>query len=150
MQNVRSRRFGQAALAAALLLALAAMPAAALDLFARHQVSVQFATPDGKPMADAEVRVYAPGQADRPAVTGHTDSAGKFEFSANDDGFWTAEARGGGEIARVMVRVGSGTPAQQSEPPSPYWLVGGLFLLLVLAFGVRIIRIRARRLAGKP
>ena len=36
-------------------------PAVALDLFARHQVSVEFATADGKPLADAEVRVFAPG-----------------------------------------------------------------------------------------
>jgi hypothetical protein len=150
MQNVRSSRFGQAALAATLSLMLSALPAAALDLLARHQVSVQFATPDGKPMGGAEVRVFAPGDPVQPALSGHTDNAGKFEFSANEDGFWSAEARGGGEIARVTVRVGSFTPGQQSEPPSLYWLVGGLVLLLALAFGVRIIRIRTRRLAGKP
>ena len=68
-------------------------PAAALDLFARHQVTVQFATPDGKPMADAEVRVFAPGKTGTPTLTGRTDSSGKFEFSADQDGFWRAEAR---------------------------------------------------------
>jgi hypothetical protein len=118
-------------------------PAAAFDLFARHQVTVQFATQDGKPMANAEVRVFAPGEPNRPARTGRTDSEGKFEFPADKDGFWSAEARAGDEIARATVRVGG--EQQQSEPLSPYWVLGGLFLLLVLAFGLRIARARARR-----
>ncbi len=147
MQNVLSRPvlsrpLGQAILAA-LLLALAAAPAAALDLFARHQVDVQFATADGKPMADAEVRVFAPGEPNKPALTGRTDSAGKFAFPADRDGFWSAEARAGGEVARVMVKVGGGAP--QQEPLSPFWLIGGLLLLLILAFAYRAARIRARR-----
>jgi hypothetical protein len=118
-------------------------PAAAFDLFARHQVTVQFATQDGKPMANAEVRVFAPGEPNRPSRTGRTDSEGKFEFPADKDGFWSAEARAGDEIARATVRVGG--EQQQSEPLSPYWVLGGLFLLLVLAFGLRIARARARR-----
>jgi nickel transport protein len=118
-------------------------PAWSLDLFARHQVSVQFATQDGKPMANAEVRVFAPGEPNRPALTGRTDSEGKFEFGADKDGFWSAEARSGDEVARVMVRVGA--QQQNPEPLSPYWLLGGLFLLLVLAFGYRVARARARR-----
>ena len=142
MQSVLSSRLGQVALAAALLLTVASPPAVALDLFARHEVTVQFATQDGKPLADAEVRVFAPGQPSRPALTGHTDSAGKFEFPANEDGFWSAEARSGSEIARVMVRVGG---AEKEEPLSPFWLIGGLFLLLILAFAYRVARARARR-----
>src|SRR5260370_11676380 len=107
------------------------MPAAAVDLFARHTVPVHFATSDDKPIADAEVRVFAPGEPSQPALTGRTDSAGKFEFSANTDGLWSAEAHSGGEIARVTVRVGGDTEA--SEPLSPLWLVSGLLLLLILA-----------------
>jgi nickel transport protein len=126
------------------MLGLSSVPAAAFDLFARHQVSVQFATQDGKPMANAEVRVFAPGEPNRPALTGRTDSEGKFEFGADKDGFWSAEARSGDEVARVMVRVG-GQQQQNAEPLSPYWLLGGLFLLLVLAFGYRVARARARR-----
>jgi MYXO-CTERM domain-containing protein len=141
MQSVLSSRFGQVALAAALLALLWSMPAAALDLFARHTVTVQFATADGNPMADAEVRVFAPGRPSRPELTGRTDSTGKFEFSANTDGLWSAEARGGSEIARVMVRVGS---TEENEPLSPYWVVGGLLLLLILAFAFRVARRRSR------
>ena len=108
-------------------MALAPGRAASLDLFARHQVSVEFATADGKPLADAEVRVFAPGKPNSPALTGRTDSSGKFEFPADEDGFWTAEARGAdNEIARVAVRVGG--PGQQHEPMSPVWLIGGLLL----------------------
>jgi Domain of unknown function (DUF4198) len=119
-------------------------PAAAFDLFARHQVTVQLATKDGKPMANAEVRVFAPGEPNRPALTGRTDSGGKFEFGADRDGFWSAEARNGDEVARVMIRVG-GQQQQQEEPLSPYWILGGLLLLLILAFGFRMARARARR-----
>jgi len=142
MQSVWSFLRRQAAVAG-LLLALTAAPAGALDLFARHQVTVQFATQDGKPMANAEVRVFAPGQPNRPALTGRTDSDGKFDFPADRDGFWSAEARSGDEIARASVRVGG--QEKETEPLSPYWLLGGLFLLLVLAFTFRILRARARR-----
>jgi hypothetical protein len=142
MQSVLSSRLGQAGLAAALLAALWSMPAAALDLFARHTVTVQFATSDGKPITDAEVRVFAPGEPGHPALTGRTDSAGKFEFTANADGLWSAEAHAGGEIARVTVRVGGG--AEESEPISPFWVIGGLLVLLVLAFAYRVAGARSR------
>ena len=148
MQSVLSPRLGKvlraASFAAALWTLSAVGPAAALDLFARHEVTVQFATSDGKPMADAEVRVFAPGQPSRPELSGRTDSTGKFEFTANIDGLWSAEAHAAGEIARVTVRVGGGEEA--SKPLSPYWVVGGLLVLLVLAFAYRVARARSRRL----
>ena len=132
-------------LAALLLLALTPAPAAAIDLFARHYVSVEFATADGKPLADAEVRVFAPGQPNVPVRTGRTDKAGKFEFPADEEGFWIAEARAGDEIARATVRVGgSGT---RREPVSPLWVIGGLFVLLLGAIGIRVAI--ARRRAGR-
>jgi len=127
-----------------LLLLIGIQSAAAFDLFARHQVTVQLATKDGKPMANAEVRVFEPGEPNRPALTGRTDSEGKFEFGADKDGFWSAEARNGDEVARVMIRVG-GQQQQHEEPISPYWIMAGLLLLLVLAFGFRVARARARR-----
>src|SRR5258708_11348612 len=77
MQSVLLSRRGQAGLAAALLVALWSVPAAAVDLFARHTVTVQFATSDGKPIADAEVRVFAPGCQPPPALTGRTASTRK-------------------------------------------------------------------------
>jgi len=142
MQSVRSLRLRQAALAAVLLAIVVPGPVLAFDLFARHQVTVQFATSDGKAMANAEVRVFAPGEPNRPALTGRTDSDGKFEFGADRDGLWSAEARDGSEVARATVRVGG---QQQTEPLSPYWLLGGLLLLLVIAVASRILRARARR-----
>ena len=151
MQSVPSLRLGQAGLAVVLLILLwllsATGPAAAQSLFARHQVTVEFATPDGKPIADAEVRVFAPGKPSRPALTGRTDSAGKFEFAADTDGLWSAEARSGSEIARVTLRVGG---KEESEPLSPAWLIGGLLLLLILAFAFRLARARSRRPPNPP
>jgi len=143
MHSVFSLRLRQAALAMVLLAITGPWPALALDLFARHQVTVQFATSDGKPMANAEVRVFAPGESNRLALTGRTDSEGKFEFGADRDGFWSAEARNGDEVARATVRVGG--QQQQAEPLSPYWLLGGLLLLLAIAVAYRILRARARR-----
>ena len=143
MQSVLSQRFRQAAIAAMLVLCQWSAPAEAIDLFARHQVTVEFSTADGKPLADAEVRVFAPGRPQTPALTGHTDKNGKFEFSANEDGLWSAEARANDEIARVTVRVG-GT-GQKQEPLSPVWAIAGLLGLLVLAFGYRMLRARSRR-----
>ena len=145
-ESVRLPARRQAFLAAVVvLLTLGSGPAKAIDLFARHQVTVEFATADGKKLANAEVRVFAPGQPNIPVRTGRTDSEGKFEFPADEDGFWTAEARAGDEIARATVRVG--TPGQSREPISPVWIIGGLLLLLVVAFGVRVVLIRRRRQA---
>src|SRR5215472_15692582 len=99
--------------ASAIILPLAAPPADALDLLATHEVTAQFATADGKPMADAEVRVFAPGAPQTPVATGRTDAAGKFVFGADRDGMWSAEARTSGQIARIMIRVGSGPSADR-------------------------------------
>ena len=127
----------------AVLCLLAGSPSDAFDLFTRHEVTVQFATADGKAMANAEVRVFAPGEPNRPALTGHTDSEGKFQFGADRDGWWSAQARLGDEIARATVRVGG--QEQKEEPLSPFWLIGGLAVLLVLAVGLRMLRARNRR-----
>jgi hypothetical protein len=145
MQSVLIRCRRQAAVAASLmLLTLAGFVGAAhaQSLFGR-QVEVTLAGQDGKPMAGAQVRVFGPGDPNRPAATGKTDDGGKFYFSADRDGFWTAEARRGDEVARVSVRV-AGLEGG-AEPVSPWLLFGGLLLLLALAVGYRILRARARR-----
>src|SRR5690348_10556998 len=138
MQSVLSLPLRQAALMALLLLAVQCpLPGMAQSLFTRHQVTVEFATRDGSPLADAEVRVFAPGQPAQPALTGRTDKSGRFEFFADRDGFWSVEARSGDEIARISKRVGGQGGPGGVESVSPYWLLGGLLLLLVLAFGYR-------------
>lgn len=145
-ESVRLPRRSQAFLAVlVVLLMLIPGPAAAIDLLARHHVTVEFATADGKPLADAEVRVFAPGKPTFPARTGRTDSNGKFEFPADEEGFWTAEARAGSEIARATVRVG--TPGQRREPVSPIWVIGGLFVMLLGAIGTRVVIARRRAAA---
>jgi hypothetical protein len=131
------------ALIAAML--LACQPAAALDLFATHNVTVQFATTDGKPMTDAEVKVYAPGDPTHVVKTGKTDKEGKFEFGTDRDGLWTAEARVAGDIARATVRVGGGAADQDNgNGASPYLVIGGLGVMLVIAVGYRLLRRRMR------
>jgi hypothetical protein len=144
LHSVRSWRRGQAAALALALIAAIPGPAAALDLFARHQVTVEFVARDGTSMANAEVRVFAPGHFDKPALTGRTDKDGKFEFSADTDGMWSAEARTGDEISRISIRVGAPT-GEQNQPASPLWVIGSLLVLLILAFAYRIARIRLRR-----
>lgn len=127
----------------ALLLPLCLSPAGAFSLFGTHEVTAQFATPDGKPMANAEVRAFAPGDPGHPAVTGRTDAHGKFVFEADRDGFWSAEARSADQIARIMIRVGG-----ESRPPTripPLLVIGVLVVLLALAIGYRLLRARTRR-----
>jgi len=117
-------------------------PADALDLFAAHEVTAQFATPDGKPMVNAEVRVFAPGDPSKVELTGRTDAEGKFVFAADRDGFWSAEARSADYVARVMIRVGG--EAEPHNGPSPFLIIGVLVVLLGLAIWYRLLRARAR------
>jgi nickel transport protein len=126
-----------------LLVPLALSHANALDLFATHEVTAQFATHDGKPMVDAEVRVFAPGEAKTPVVTGKTDADGKFVFEADRDGFWSAEARNANEVARVMIRVGE--ESQSQSRISPFYVIGLLAILLAIAIWYRLLRARTQR-----
>jgi len=105
------------------LLLLALSPSGAVSLFSTHEVSAQFATQDGKALANADVRVFAPGDSKNPVVTGRTDSEGKFVFEADSDGFWSAEARGADQVARVMIRA----------------------VLAAIAIWYRLLRARTRR-----
>jgi hypothetical protein len=136
--------------AIALLLALFACiglesPARAFDLFARHEVTAQFATADGKPMANAPVRIFAPGDLQTPVETGHTDADGKFVFDADRDGMWTAEARTKSEVARVMIRVPAPAQQKQQSRIPPIVVIGGLLGLLGLAVWYRMLRVRNQR-----
>jgi nickel transport protein len=117
-------------------------PAHAFDLFATHEVTAQFATPDGKPMANAEVRVFAPDDPSKVALTGSTNAEGKFVFDADRDGFWSTEARSSDYVARVMIRVGG--EAEPHSGPSPFLIIGVLVVLLGLAIWYRLLRARAR------
>ena len=125
-------------------LMLASTPVVAFDLFATHEVTVQFATQDGKPMANAEVQAFAPGDAKTPAFTGRTDAQGKFVFEADQDGFWSAEAHGADQVARVMIRVGGEAQTSQSRI-SPFLVIGVLAILLAVAIWYRLLRARSRR-----
>jgi hypothetical protein len=133
-----------------LLAALAALifnesPAFAFDLFATREVTAQFATADGKPMADAAVRVFAPGDPTTAVETGHTDSQGKYAFDADRDGMWTAEARTSTEVARVMIRVGAGAPQEQQRSRlPPVAVLGGIILLVALGWWYLLLRARGR------
>ena len=130
------------------LVVLGSYPAAALSLFGGKQVTVTLTAGDGAPMANAEVKVYAPGEPNRPYLSGRTDAAGAFTFEADRDGFWSAEARRDGEIARVSIRVeGAGGPP---ERVSPGVMLGALFGLLLLAVAYRVLRARARGRARPP
>lgn len=129
--------------AIAIVFALGLSPAAASDLFGtRREVSVQFATQDGKPLSNAEVRVFAPGETKTSVITGRTDSEGKFTFDADRDGFWSAEARNADQIAHLMIRVGG--ESQTQSQISPFLVLGVLAILLAIAIWYRLLRARRR------
>jgi hypothetical protein len=136
--------------AAVVLLALsiglfAESPACALDFFATHEVTAQFASADGKPMANAAVRVFAPDDPQTPVETGHTDANGKFAFYADRDGMWSAEAHTKSEVARVMIRVGGPSQKPTHSRIPPVVVIGGLLALLALAVWYRMLRVRNQR-----
>ena len=144
-------RLALACRATILLLSLAAAclfaesPACAFDLFTTHEVTAQFATADGKPMADAAVRVFAPGDLKTAVETGRTDSQGKFVFGADKDGMWTAEARTSAEVARVMIRVGAGAPQEQQRSRlPPIAVIGAIILLAAMGWWYLLLRMRGR------
>jgi nickel transport protein len=139
------RRIGLLLATLTLLVPLALSHANALNLFATHEVTAQFATHDGKPMVDAQVRVFAPGEAKTPVVTGKTDADGKFVFEADRDGFWSAEAHNADEVARVMIRVGGESQSQSQSRISPFYILGLLAILLAIAIWYRLLRTRTRR-----
>lgn len=141
---LRGRQASLAVVVPLLVCLAAAWPAAAFNLFAMKTVEVQFATRDGKPMADAEVQVFSPDAPNKVAVTGRTDKDGKFSFETDRNGLWTAQARNATEVARATVRVGSDGPKQNSFVQSPYFLLGLLSLLLVIAIWFRYLRARSR------
>lgn len=145
MQSVLIHCRRQAGAGILLLLALSGLvgPTAAQSLFGGKQVEVTLAGRDGKPMANAEVRVFAPGDLTHPVKSGKTDGDGKFYFDADRDGFWTAEANQGGEVARVSIKV-SGLEGGNERVP-PWLLIGGLLMLLAIAIGYRMLRARSRR-----
>jgi hypothetical protein len=126
-------------------LAIALLPtsSSAFNLFATHDVTAQFATNDGHPMANAEVKVFAPGETKTPAVIGRTDAEGKFSFEADRDGFWSAQARTADQVARIMIRVGGEAPQSQSST-SPFLVLGLLAILLAVAIWYRLLRARSR------
>ena len=126
-------------------LALCNSPAGAFDLFATHEVTVQFATAAGQPLADAPVKVFAPGDLTHAVQTGKTDKDGKFQFGTDRDGLWTAEAEGAGEVARATIRVGGDANADQRRRISPILVIGGLLVLLMIAAWYRFLRARTRR-----
>jgi hypothetical protein len=137
-------RWATIGLLAASLCVLAESRAYALDLLATHEVTAQFATADGKPMANAEARVFAPGDSQTPDETGRTEAEGKFVFNADRDGMWSAEARTTSEVARVMIRVGGPGTQQQHSGVPPIVVIGGLLALLGLAGWYRMLRVRNR------
>jgi hypothetical protein len=140
---IMRRRIGVFLATLAILFPLALSPAYALNLFATHEVTAQFAAHDGKPMADAEVHVFAPGDPKNPVMTGRTDAAGKFVFEADRDGFWSAEARNADEVAHVVIGVGGESQPQQQI--SPYYVIGVLAILLAVAIWYRLLRARSQR-----
>ncbi|HUC73483.1 MAG TPA: hypothetical protein VMS01_20000 [Stellaceae bacterium] len=138
-------RWAAMALLAAAVSLCAESPGLAFDLFATHEVTAQFAAAGGKPMANAPVRVFAPGDSRTPVETGHTDADGKFVFSADRDGLWSAEARTKSEVARVMIRVGGPGQQQQHSRIPPVVVIGGLIALVALAWWYRALRMRNQR-----
>ena len=95
------------------------------------------------------VAVFAPGDLITPVETGQTDAQGKFVFSADRDGMWSAEARTPSEVARVMIRVGGPDSEQEHSRIPPIVVILGLLALLAMAWWYRVLRVRNRHAAKR-
>ena len=94
-------------------------------------VAVAFGYDDGTPMAWAEVRVFAPGEAE-PAWEGGTDAAGRVAFVADRPGTWRVAADDGlGHRAEARIEVDAeghgGMAARAARGPGR--IAGGLGVL---------------------
>jgi len=93
--------------------ALLAQPAQGHGARVTHQVipsvEVQALFDTGKPMAEAQVAVFAPGQPETPWQTGLTDEAGNFRFSPDPDqvGNWEVQVRQAGHGSMATIAVGA-------------------------------------------
>ena len=94
----------------------------------------------GRRIVDASIALVDSAQDFTYFVT--SDAEGKFVFTADQDGFWSAEARSPDYVARVMIRVGDKT-----ESPnwlSPVLVVGFLVVMLAIAIWYRLLRARTQ------
>ncbi|MEB3313893.1 MAG: carboxypeptidase-like regulatory domain-containing protein [Cyanobacteriota bacterium] len=95
-----------------------------------NQVQIQAGYDSGTPMAQAQVMIYAPGNASSPWSQGTTDAEGRFSFSpdGNQPGYWQVMVRQAGHGQSVTVPVGeiTATPApalgRQSTSLGQRWL----------------------------
>ncbi len=85
-----------------------------------NQVQIQARYDSGTPMAQAQVLVYAPGNASSPWLRGTTDAQGRFSFSpeANQPGYWQVMVRqaGHGQSVPVPVPVGEVVVTSGAKP----------------------------------
>lgn len=79
-----------------------------IDLFT-SDLSFQSTYSDGKPMAEAEVFIYAPNNREEPWLTTETDDHGQFVFSPDESivGIWRVEIKQEGHMDILDVPVGS-------------------------------------------
>lgn len=70
----------------------------------------------GKPMAGAQVVVYAPDDPSTPWLTGICDDEGRFSFTPDSSmpGTWDVQVRLAGHGGMVHIPIGEGTPSSGS------------------------------------
>ena len=77
-----------------------------------NAVTIQAKYDDGKPMANAQVVIYAPSDRASPWLKGTTDESGRFTFVPNTDaeniGNWDVKVRqsGHGDITSIPITKG--------------------------------------------
>jgi hypothetical protein len=114
-------------------------------------VGVRAVYDDGAPVAFGEVRVFAPGDQDKPVLEGATYRGGCFLFRPDTGGTWRIVIDDGmGHAVSRDLPVGTATavPARGAERMPKFWAaITGLALL----FGASgwLSYLRARK-AGKP
>lgn len=78
-------------------------------------IKIQATYDDGKPMADAQVVVYAPNDPGTPKIQGTTDGEGYFIFIPDIPGNWDVKVRQAGHGQIITIPLGEKTVVEETK-----------------------------------
>ncbi|NEP16076.1 MAG: carboxypeptidase regulatory-like domain-containing protein [Leptolyngbya sp. SIO4C1] len=90
-------------------------------------ITIQARYDNGDPMADAQVVIYGPDDAEAPQQTGKTDASGQFKFAPSEaqPGRWEVVVRQAGHGSSLIVPVGVAAAPQSAPAWGSKLLAGG-------------------------
>jgi nickel transport protein len=90
---------------------------AVIDYKNTEAIEIQSRYDTGKPLANAEVMIYAPNNPNEPWKTGKTDEEGNFMFIPDSEipGYWEVKVRQAGHGGLVSIPVETNTAITETQ-----------------------------------